>query len=83
MGLPGFRSFVRGVSNTQVGYSRPAYPMLPISGKPEIGGPPHPSRRAPRDDCVARKRMCLRPPQDEADIRPVSFIPIHFQRDPF
>src|SRR5260221_321521 len=40
---------------------------MPISGKPKIGGPPHPSRRALRDSCVSGKRMCLRPPQDEAD----------------
>jgi hypothetical protein len=44
-------------------------------------GPPHPSRRAPRNDCVSRKRMCLRPPQDEADRRAASVLPIHFQRD--
>jgi hypothetical protein len=44
-------------------------------------GPPHPSRRALRDACVSGKRICLRPPQDEADRRPSSILPIHFQRD--
>src|SRR5262245_65792552 len=32
--------------------------------------PPHPSRRAVREDCCSWMRMYLRPPQDEADKRP-------------
>src|SRR5712691_11370796 len=44
-------------------------------------GPPHPSRRALRDACVSGKRICLRPPQDEADKQPSSVLPIHCERD--
>jgi len=43
-------------------------------------GPPHPSRRALRDDCVSREAHYLRPPQDERiNGRTIS---IHFQREP-
>jgi hypothetical protein len=55
--------------------------LMPISGKPEIGGPPHPSRRAPRYVCMCRKHMCRRPPQDEADKRPASVFVDHIERD--
>src|SRR5215475_9854256 len=44
-------------------------------------GPPYPSRRAPRNDCVAGKRTSLRPPQDEADQRPRSVLVVHIERD--
>src|SRR5882724_1120929 len=44
-------------------------------------GPPHPSRRALRDDCPSRKRSYLRPPQDEADKRPALVISIQLQRE--
>ena len=42
----------------------------PRARRLEPWGPPHPSRRALRNDCVSRKRTYLRPPQDEADKRP-------------
>src|SRR6185369_15668701 len=38
-------------------------------------GPPHPSRRALRDACVSGKRICLRPPQDEAIACPSDSFP--------
>ena len=42
-------------------------------------GPPHPSRRAPRDDCVFCQRTDTRPPQDEAEQRSASVLSIPFQ----
>jgi len=49
---------------TQVGYSRLGHSILPISGKPEIGCCPHPSRRA-HAPSILRERLRIRAPQDE------------------
>ena len=48
---------------TQVGYSRLGHSILPISGKPEIGCCPHPSRRAhaPRDEGRLSSRLAAEP----------------------
>jgi hypothetical protein len=81
LGLRRFRSLVRGVSNiaSRV-YPTCAY-LMPISGKPEIGG--RPILRDGRYATIAflGKHTYLRPPQDEADKRPAP-ISIHFQREP-
>jgi hypothetical protein len=65
-----FSKLVRGVSNIASRVYPTCAHLMPISGKPEIGGPPHPSRRALRNACISRRRVCLRPPQDEADKGP-------------
>src|SRR6266567_3306072 len=75
---------------TRVGYSRLAHLIMPISGKPEIGGGQrdacgHPSRRRPWRVADARKRAFGSPPQDEVGVwlRPATTSNSPHERTPW